>query len=136
LAREIVRNQSENLMPESSPADTRPIELVTENGFSIVRLWEINREALTSAGRYTFMVHNPQSLEREITVEIADKLALEIELKTTGRVLPGSTYWICCAERHLATYLWESNDYPPGDRLCVDRLDPDDVMSAIRWGKS
>ena len=101
----------------------------------MVRLWEVNREALTSAGRYNFMVRNPQCLEREITVEIADKLALEIELRTTRRVLPGSTYWICCAERHLATHLWESDDFPPGDRLSVDRLDPEDVMSAIRWGR-
>jgi hypothetical protein len=136
LARDIVRNQSENLMPESSPADTRPIELVTENGFSIVRLSEINREALPSTGRYNFLVRNPPNLEREITVEIADELVVEIELKTRRRVLPGSTYWICCAERHLATYLWENDDYPPGDRLCVNQLDPEDVMSAIRWGKS
>ncbi len=131
-----MRSQSENLMPESSAADARPTELVTQNGFSIVRLWEINREALPSAGRYNFMVRNPQCLEREITIEIVDKLVLEIELKTRGRVLPGSTYWICCAERHLATYLWESNDYPSGDRLSVDLLDPEDAMSAIRWGTS
>jgi hypothetical protein len=123
-------------MPESSPADTRPIELVTENEFSIVRLWEINRDTLPSAGRCSFMVRNPQCLEREITVEIADQLILEIELKTRGRILPGNIYWICCAERHLATYLCESNGYPPSDRLCIDRLDPEDVMSAIRWGKS
>jgi len=129
-----VSSQSESLMPESSLADARPIELVTENGFSILRLWEISREALLSAGRYTFMVRNTQSSEREITVEIADALVVEIELKTRGRILTGSTYWICCAERHLATYLWESDGYPPGDRLCVERLDPEDVMSAIRWG--
>src|SRR5260370_33829376 len=108
-------------MPENSPAVTRPIELVTENGFSIVRLWEINREALPSAGSYNFMVSNPQCLEREITVEIADKLFLEIELKPWGRVLPASSLWLCCAERHLATYLWECADYPTVDRLCVDR---------------
>ena len=131
-----MRNQSEILEPESSPANTRPIELLTENGFSILRLWEINRESLPLAGRYNFLVRLPPNLEREITVEIADELAVEIELKTTGRVLPGSTYWICCAERHLATYLWESDDYPLGDRLCVSRLNPEDVMSAIRWGTS
>lgn len=131
-----MRNQSEILEPESSPANTRPIELLTENGFSILRWWEINRESLPLAGRYNFMVRNPPNPEREITVEIADELAVEIELETTGRVLPGSTYWICCAERHLATYLWESDDYPLGDRLCVSQLNPEDVMSAIRWGTS
>lgn len=88
------------------------------------------------AGSYQFIVRNPQSLEREITVEIADDLVVQIELRTRGRVMPGSTYWICCAERHLANYLWESDDYPPGDRLCVSQLDPEDVMSAIRWGSA
>jgi hypothetical protein len=128
-----VRSQSESLMPESSLANARPIELVTENGFSILRLWEINREALPSAGKYNFMVRDTQSQEREITVEIADELVVQIELKSRRRILSGSTYWICCAERHLTNYLWENDDYPPGDRLCVDQLDPEDVMSAIRW---
>lgn len=128
-----MRNQSERSVPDSVPAATRPIEFVTENGFSILRLWEINREALPSPGKYNFIVQTPQSLEREITVEIADKLVQEIELKTGGRVLPGSSYWICCAERHLATYLWENDDCPMDNRLCFDRLDPEDVMSAIRW---
>jgi hypothetical protein len=131
-----VRSQSKNLMPESSPADTRPIELVTDNGFSILRLWEINREALPSSGAYDFLVRNPRSLERLIMVEILDELVVDIELRTRRRILPGSAYWICCAERHLAIYLWENNGYPPGDRLCVDRLDAEDVMSAIRWGRA
>jgi hypothetical protein len=128
-----VRSQSENPMPESSLDNTRPIELVTENGFSILRLWEINREPLPSSGRYKFLVRRPPSVEREITVEIAGELVVEIELKSRRRIQPGSTYWICCAERHLANHLWEEDDYPPGDRLCVSRLDPEDVMSAIRW---
>lgn len=129
-----MRAQSENLIPDSAPANPRPIELVTENGFSILRIWEIRREPLPSAGSYNFMVRRPPSLEREITVEIDGKLVIEIELKTRRRVQPGSTYWMCCAERHLANHLWEEDDYPPGDRVCVDRLDPEDVMSAIRWG--
>ena len=131
-----MRSQSEILKPESSPANTRPIELLTENGFSILRLWEINREPVPLAGRYTFIVRHPPNPEREITVEIADELVVEIELKTAGRVLTGSTFWICCAERHLATYLWESDDCPLGDSLCVSQLNPEDVMSAIRWGTS
>jgi hypothetical protein len=120
-------------MPDSVPAITRPIELVTENGFAILRLWEIDRMPPPKAGSYHFMVRNPPSLEREIIVEIADDLVVQIELKTRRRILPGSSYWICCAERHLATYLWENDDYPLGDRLCVNQLDPEDVMSAIRW---
>jgi hypothetical protein len=123
-------------MPESSPAGTQPIELVTDNGFSILRLWEINREALPSIGEYDFLVRNPQSLERQIMVEILDELVADIEQRTRRRVQSGSTYWICCAERHLAIYLWENDGYPPGDRLCVNCLDAEDVMSAIRWGRA
>ena len=131
-----MRSQSENLMPESSPAETRPIELLTDNGYSIWRLWEINREPLPVTGKYNFLVRNPDSLERDILVEIADELFVIIDLKTERRIRPGSTYWICCAERHLSTYLWENDDYPPGDKLDVARLDPEDVMTAIRWGRA
>jgi hypothetical protein len=129
-----VRNQSERSVPDSVPEVAGPIELVTENEFSILRLWEIDREPPPTADRYTFLIRNPLRLERQITVEIAHGLIVDIELKTTRRIRSGSTYWICCAERHLATYVWENDDYPPGDQLCVNRLNPEDVMSAIRWG--
>lgn len=123
-------------MPESSAADTRPIELVTDNGFSICRLWEINREPRPATGKYHFLVRNPQSVERDILVEVADELFVIIDLKTERRIRSGSTYWICCAERHLSIYLWENDEYPPGDKLEVDGLDPEDVMTAIRWGRA
>ena len=116
-----------------SPANTRPIELVTENGFSILRVWEIDRVPPPLAGNYHFMVRNPQSLAREITVKIADDLVVQIELQTRRRILLCSSFWIYCAERHLATYLWENDAYPLGDRLCVSRLDPEDFALAIRW---
>ena len=120
-------------MPDSVPATTRPIELVTENGFAILRRWEIDRKPAPVAESYQFIVRNSQSLEHEIAVEVADDLFVQIELKTRRGILPESSYWICCAERHLATYLWENDDYPPGDRLRISQLDPEDVMSAIRW---
>lgn len=129
-----MRSQNENLMVESDPAEARPIELVTENEFSILRVWEIDRGSPPPAGAFRFLVRNPQSMEREITVEIAGELVTNIELKTMRRIQSESTYWICCAERHLATYVWENDDYPPGDRICVDGLNPEDLMSAIRWG--
>jgi hypothetical protein len=131
-----VRSQSENLMPESSPAETRPIELLTDNGYSIWRLWEINREPLPARGKYNFLVRSPQHLEHEILVEIVDGLIADIELRTMRRVQSGSTYWSCFAERHLSIYLWENDDYPPGDKLDIARLDPEDVMTAIRWGRA
>jgi hypothetical protein len=120
-------------MPDSSPANTRPIELLTENGFSILRLWEIDRVPPPMAGNYHFLVRNPQSLEREIIVEIAADAVVQIGRQTRGRILPCSSFWICCAERHLATYLWENDDYPLGDGLWVKELDPEDCMTAIRW---
>jgi len=60
-------------------------------------------------------------------------LVVQIELKTRRRVLSGSSYWICCAERHLATYLWENDDYPPEGILIVEQLTVDDFDLAIRW---
>jgi hypothetical protein len=129
-----VRNQSERSIPESLPADTRPIEFVTENGFSVLRLWEIDRGLPPSEGHYRFLVVDPRDLKRQIEVEIAGDIAVQIALRTRGRILADSSYWICCAERHLATYLWENNDYPSDDRLRVSLLDPEDIIVAIRWG--
>lgn len=133
--------QSERSIPDSLPEDARPIELMTENGFSILRLWEIDRVPPPLAGNFQFLVRSPQDLareifQREVAVEIADDLFVEIAIRTSGRVLAGNSYWICCAERHLATYLWESNGCPPGDKLQVKELDPDDIIIAIRWGTS
>ena len=120
-------------MPNSSQAETRPIELLTENGFSILRLWEIDRTPPPVNGAYPFLVRNPRNSEREITVEISDDLIVQAEMRSRGRILLYSSFWIFCAERHLAIYLWENDDYPPGDRLKVKLLDPDDCDLTLRW---
>ena len=127
--------QLQNSLSENSPAETRPIELQTDNGFSISRLWEINRVPPPSDGDYPFKVRNPQSMERVVAVEIADEVVVQIELRTRLRILLSSSFWICCAERHLATYVYENDDYPPGDRLRVEQLGPEECMAAIRWGR-
>ena len=88
-----------------------------------------------SDGNYPFLVRDPQNMERMVAVEIADDAVVQIELRTSLRILLSSSFWICCAERHLATYVYENDDYPPGDRLRVEQLGPDECMAAIRWGR-
>ena len=127
--------QSEMSMAQIVPADARPIELMTENGFSILRPWEIGRVPPPMDGNYPFLVRSPKNLERIVAVEIADDAVVQIELQTRLRILLSSSFWICCAERHLATYVHENDDYPPGDRLRVEQLSAEECMSAIRWGR-
>jgi hypothetical protein len=115
-------------------APSRPIELLTENGYAIVRAWEINRDPAPTNGTYSFLVRREQDLQREIIVTIAAEVFADLFLKTRGKISNSCSFWICCAERHLANYLWEENDYPAGDKLAIDHLDPEDVMSAVNWG--
>ncbi|HEY3024721.1 MAG TPA: hypothetical protein VGJ55_01070 [Pyrinomonadaceae bacterium] len=128
----------EEFGPELSPAKNRPIELQTENGFCILRSWEIDRLPPPIGGKYDFLVRNPHGLERarEIVVEVAGDAVAEIERYTRGRIVLCSSFWIYCAERHLAAYVWENEDYPPLGRLIVAELTVDDFDLAIRWETS
>jgi len=124
----------QQLSHDSEAARDRPIELITENGFSIVRASEVDGSGRPSAGPYAFLVHDPDEYELEITVEIDPQVVEEIGSRSEGRISPESSYWISCAERHLAEYLWEYDDYPPEARLTVSQLSPDDCDLASRWG--
>jgi hypothetical protein len=106
---------------------------MTENGFSILRSWEIERVKPPENGEYPFMVRSPLGLAREVCVGVDREAVVEIESRTRGRILLFSTFWIYCSERHLAIYLWEKNDYPPADKLRVKELDPEDCLLALRW---
>ncbi len=127
--------RKERPVPDRPAMESRPVEFVTENGFCIVRLWEINRLAPPDSGKYHFVVRKPDGLERprELVVEIADGAVAQIEKFTHSRITLGSTFWIYCAELHLADYLWENEDYPPTGRLSIDHLSPADFTLAIRW---
>ena len=111
----------------------RPIEYQTENGFAIVRLCDIDESQSMSGTKHCFVVRDPNSYELEITVEISLAAASEACLQNPEHLSPQSSFWINCAERHLADYLWKVEDYPPGAKLIVDRLTIDDFDVARRW---
>jgi hypothetical protein len=128
--------KKEQLEVDGAAARCRPIELITENGFSIVRAGESDGTRPAPEGRYVFMVRDPEESEREITVEIDQQAVNEITLRSRGRISSESSYWICCAERHLVGYLWENDNYPRDGKLRVEQLTPEDVNLAVRWEAS
>jgi len=125
--------KKEQLEVDTAAARCRPIELITENGFSIVRATEFDGRRPLPAGKYEFVVCDAHGHQLEITVEIIGKVFVEIALRSRGRISSESSYWICCAERHLAEYLGENDSYPPHRRLRVECLTARDVNLANRW---
>ena len=126
--------QKENVEVDGAAAHSRPIELLTENGFSIVRPGEGDGPRRAPEGRLVFIVSHPDGVELEITVGIDQKAVNEVTLRSRGRISSESSYWIVCAERHLADYLAENDRRPPDARLQIERLTLKDLNLATRWG--
>lgn len=114
--------------------ESSPIRCVTENGFSIIRPCDLDESITVGGTTHSFVVRDPHEYELEITVDISDSAVAEIVSRSSGRLSFNSSYWICCAERHLAEYLWENDDYPPEARLKIEVLTLDDLNLARRWG--
>lgn len=123
----------EQLVNDSEAARDRPIELITENGFSIVRAGDLYGGGATDVSEHSFLVRDRDGYELDIAVQIDPSAVLEVVKRSAGRISADSSYWICCAERHLADYLWEEDDYPPNATLKVAQLSPDDLDLARRW---
>jgi hypothetical protein len=119
--------------PDLAESKIGPIEFLTENGFSIFRRWEIEGTSDPDRGEYEFSVRDPDGSERLICVEISHELVTQIELHTHLRIRLSSSFWIYCAERHLAAYLSEHDENPPDGKLRVGTLTPDDWNLSIRW---
>jgi hypothetical protein len=128
-----VNAQSEKYWPDEFMARARPIELLTENGFAIVRQWEWDGVPAPSTKPFHFLVSTPQGLEREIVVDVADSLIVETQIRTGGRVGATSSFWICCAERQLANHIAEHDECPPDNKLRIDECDSEEIMMAMRW---
>jgi hypothetical protein len=120
-------------LSEADANPGRPIELITENGFSIVRTEEDQRRPVRTSGSFAFIVTDPEGAERDVTVAIAEYALREIGLINKGRIARNSSFWICCAERRLADYLWEKKSFPPAGRLEIEQLSIDDFNLARRW---
>ena len=128
---------AQETIPSEQEADESesPIEFHTESGFAIVRPWEAGERGAPADGEYRLRVSDSRGNERDVTVNISRQLLLETEMHTCGRVQHASRFWICCAERHLAKYVDEHDAFPNGNQLIVESLDPEEVLSAIRWKK-
>jgi hypothetical protein len=125
--------ETDSLVREADDSSD-PIEFITENGYSIVRPWESGKSPKPTGGRCRFVVSDG-FIEREVQVEISPRAATEISLRSRGRIESSNSFWIVCAERHLANYVSEHADFPENDELIVEKLDREDILSAIRWGK-
>ena len=110
-----------------------PIKYLTENGFSIVRLSDIDPSVINTPGECRFLVQAEHEAEREIKVGFSDDLIALLRIRRRGALSDQSVFWLVCAESRLATYLWEKDDYPPGDRITMNELSPDELMLALHW---
>ena len=128
---------AQQTVPSEQEADDSesPIEFHTESGFAIVRPWESGERGAPADGEYCLRVSDWRGNERDVTVNISRQLLLETEMRTRGRVQHASRFWICCAERHLAKYVDEHDAFPNGNQLIVESLDPEEVLTAVRWKK-
>ena len=117
--------------------DLSPIEYVTENGFSIVRLCEVDGLMTDTARECRFVVRNASNSQREVIVHFEESLVAQIQSQRRNqrrsRLLETSFFWLICAEQCLATYLWENDSYPDGGRLNVSELSVDALVLATHW---
>lgn len=120
-------------LPNTSVEPQRPIEYLTENGFSIIRLSDIDKSIPAVGATHEFLVGDPHGYELQITVQISSDAIAEVGGRSRGRISNESSYWISLAERHLANYLWENDDYPPEAKLEVNDLTIDDIDLVRRW---
>lgn len=111
----------------------RPIEFLIENGFAIARRWEADGSSAPTNASFCFLVRDEDDSKYQVTVTIANQLLTETEFTTRGRIQRSSSFWIYCAERHLANYLEEHEHVPDNNNLTLEFLNCHAVMLAFRW---
>lgn len=115
------------------PAKPETIQYLTENGFSIIRRCDVDDSFPKDGIEHCFIVRDPDGYELDITVRFDTVAAAEVIERSRRRIGFASSFWVSAAERHLAEYLWENNDYPPDARITVGELSLEDIDQAQRW---
>lgn len=119
-----------SVLPQISTTRQRPIELQTENGFAVIR--GCDTDGTSAAGtKHWFIVRDPDGFELEITVEFSKETVAELTWRSRNCLRLESSFWLVCAERHLADYLWENDDYPPDASLIIEEPNIDDLELAM-----
>ena len=121
------------VIPGSLPQVSSPIQYVTENGYSIIRLCEVDGSVLDTARECRFLVRNARGWEREVTVAFDEDLIGRIQRQRRTRLSDASVLWLVCAEQCLAKYLWENDNFPDGARLNIGELSVDELLLATHW---
>jgi hypothetical protein len=78
-------------------------------------------------------VRDQQGEGFEISVGIDPAATVQIWIASKGRISRENSYWLACAERHLAEYLSEHDDCPPDCALRIEILTPCDLELVYRW---
>ena len=109
------------------------IEVVTENGFCIARLSDLEKVLPGAPFEYLFIVRARGVEERNVTVRFSNKTVALIQRLRRIPLTSASSFWINCAERSLATYLAEKNHLPPGVEFIIEELCLAELEAARLW---
>ena len=120
-------------LDSSSTKVSPPIEFVTENGFSIVRLSELQPSTVNSKSECHFLVRQPDDEESDVSVEFVVSVVAQAQSQRHILLSDTSDFWLTLAEQHLATYVWKNNQSPAGGRLVISQLSSDDLVLAAGW---
>jgi len=118
---------------DSSAKVTPPIEYVTENGFNIVRLSDLQPSIVDSESECHFLVRQPDGKENGVSVDFADRVVLQVHSQRNSCLSDTSDFWLTLAEQHLATYVWRNNHSPANGHLAISQLSGHDLVLAASW---
>ena len=110
-----------------------PIKYLTENGFSIVRVCDLDHSVQTSPSDCQFLVQRDEGSQYEVHVSFGQPLVAELRIRRRTPLSEASVFWRVCAENYLANYLWEHDQLPPHHHLAIDALTPEELMLALHW---